>query len=142
VHAMCLLLVPDVIAAWETHCQNDPGHSLHLTTGFLHHLGLFLCLFEDWLDIADQDMEYCQAFIAYNKTDASGWQSKSGHIFAACTSAQITFKAKVSSWETDLTRMFSLQSIHSMGYHFDKAFAFNTPAFLIQCPLPAIVNPK
>jgi len=52
----------------ETHCCSTPGHDLHLTLGFLHHMGLFLHIFDDWLNVSDQDMEY-QAFIAYDSTN-------------------------------------------------------------------------
>jgi len=67
VHAMQLIMVPEVIAAWEAHCRNNPGQGLHLTTSFIHHLGLLHHLFDDWLDVAKQDMQYCQAFITFDR---------------------------------------------------------------------------
>jgi len=88
VHTTRLLMVLEVIAAWEAHHCTNPSQGLHITAGFIHHLGLLLCLFEDWLDITKQDMEYCQAFIAYDSTNVLGQWSKSGHILVVNTSTQ------------------------------------------------------
>jgi len=117
------------------------GHS-SLTSGFIHHFGLLLHLFDDWLNIAKQDMQYCQAFIAFDSTDVLGWQSKTGHILVVNTLSQMTFEEKFSSWATDLQRMFSPQSIHSTGYRYDEAFGLKPPTFLVQHPPPTHTEPK
>jgi len=66
-------------------------------------------LFNNWLvDVAKQDMEYCQALIAYDSTNASSWCSKSGHVLMVSMTAQSTFKMQFQAWEADLQRMFSL----------------------------------
>ena len=142
VHATRLLMAPEVIAAWEVHRRNNPGHGLRLTTGFIHHIGLLLRLFDDWLDVAEQDMQYCQAFIAFDSTDTLGRRSKTGYVLAVSTSAQTTFEAQFSSWDTDLKRMFSPQSIHSSGYRYDEAFGLEPPSFLVQRPPPIHTEPK
>jgi len=93
--------------------------------------------------VAKQDMEYCQeAFVTCNITNASGQQSKSGHIIAVSTSAQSMLEVQFHAWEADHQQMFSPQSLHSLGYHYDKAFTYDTLTFLIQCSLPALVEPK
>jgi len=55
---------------------------LRLTVGLLHHIGLLIHLFDDWLNMANKDTKYCQPFMVFDPSDHSGQQHKTGHVLA------------------------------------------------------------
>jgi len=112
---ICHLLTADTVAVWAEHCKRPPGQGLHLTTGFLHYIGLLIQLFEDWLVIAEHDGEYCQPFNSFDSTDSSGGSHCTGHVLATDWSATRSFKANFAEWDMNLCQIFGPQSINSFS---------------------------
>jgi len=81
--------------------------------GFIHHVGMLTCIFDDWLDTAHQATNYCQAFVAFNP---AGTQSKSGHILALSASAKLTFEDFHSQLGLTPMNTFGTQVIWSTNY--------------------------
>jgi len=69
-HTICHLLTADTVASWAEHCKALLGQGMHLTTGFLHYIGLLIWLFEDCLGITERDAKYCQPFICYDSSNS------------------------------------------------------------------------
>jgi len=73
---ICHLLLLDIVVVWDEHQHSTPAaQGLWLTIGLLHQ-GLLMCIFKDWLLVAESEQQYCQHFIAFNLTDKEVLDSK------------------------------------------------------------------
>jgi len=136
------LLSPSVVAAWEDHRRRASGHGFQLTVGFIHHLGLLMRLFQDWLRVAECDQEYCQPFIAFPPDDPSDLSSKTGYVLAHSKSQTKTFLVDFQQWEAKLDAVFGAGAIQNRSYSTDEAFSFPPPIFLTKKPEASIKETK
>jgi len=116
---------PDTITVWGEHCHAKAGQGLQLTIGLIHHIGLLICLFDDWLDAAEKDPKYCQPFMVFKLLDNSGQQSKWGHVLAVKRSVHDHLEDNFAVWEAHFSTTFSPASMRSMQYIKDKAITFS-----------------
>jgi len=130
------------VAAWEDHRRRASGHGFQLTVGFIHHLGLLMRLFQDWLCVAECDQEYCQPFIAFPPDDPSDLSSKTGYVLAHSKSQTKTFLVDFQQWEAKLDAVFSAGAIQNRSYSTDEAFSFPPPIFLTKKPEASVKETK
>jgi len=110
----------------------------HLTVGYLHHIGLLMRIFEDWINTAEHDGKYCQPFIAFDPASNEIMESKTGYVLATKKSADNTFKTDFDDWKKHLTTTFGPTAIHSGRYLQEEALCFKPPPFA----LPPMDHPQ
>jgi len=111
--AICHLLLPTTIAVWNEHRQSISDQGRRLTVGFIHHIGMLLRIFEDWLDSAECDGQYCQPFIAFDPVVTHRTDSKSGYVVAMSKSAQEKLETILEEWKEHFITTFGTMAIRS-----------------------------
>jgi len=125
------LLLPETIAVWNEHRQSPSDQGRHLTVTFLHHLGMLMCIFEDWLDISKCNGQYCQPFIAFDLAAKNSTNTKTGYILATKKSAKVMFVDTFEEWKVHFTTTFGSTAICSCWYLQEEAFTYEPPPFIL-----------
>jgi len=111
--AICHLLLLETIAVWNEHRQSPSNQGRHLMVAFLHHLGMLMCIFEDWLNISKCDGQYCQPFIAFDPAAKNSTDTKTRYVLATKKSAEVKFVDTFEEWKVHFTTTFGPTAIHS-----------------------------
>jgi len=129
--AICYLMLPDTIMVWNEHRQGPTDQGHRLTIGFLHHMGVLMRIFEDWLDIAEQEQQYCQPFIAFDPAIKARDIGKTGYVLAMSMFAEVDFAAVFEEWRRHFATMFGTPAIHSGHYLQEDVFTYEPPPFIL-----------
>jgi len=122
--------------------NTDRAPLTNLTISFLHHLGILMCIFEDWLDIAKGNSQYCQPYIAFDPSAKHSINSKSGHVLVTSKSAMVKFEHTFEEWKAHFTTTFGATAICSSQYLQEEAFTYELPPFVLPQANCSMLNSK